>query len=250
MFVNTVSLGNAKQSFRGMGQRERFAGLSDDDLRQIAYKKASKDVNDKKHRKLNNILYYSIPLAAGVASALTKPATRVGRLMNFGFGFASWAVPFAIVDTVIGAKHATQNIVPSIKDFNEKHPILSGILTLGASIAAYMGITRGGIKYLSKHGKDIAKKALPYTNKLEEKLNNSKVLNNISKLAKKIPSSAKGITKSILDWSPWILLFTNISHSVNHEKVKAREFVNNYEYIKDKQEQVRQDLANQSEEVE
>lgn len=244
MIVNSVSINSNKgHSFGNRSRIEQFAGLADEDLKQLAYNKASIDVEDKKHKKINNILYYSIPLVSGVAAAVKSPATRVGRIANFGLGFASWAIPFAIVDAAIGAKHAAQKTIPTVKEFTEKHPVLTTIGTLAATIAAYVGLTRGGVKVLGKHGESISKAAAPYVEKLGNKLNNSKILDKLSDFTKKLPSSAKDVTKIALDWAPWMLLFANISHSFNHEKVKAQEYVNNYETLKEQQQIVRQNLA-------
>ena len=241
MRVNSVSLNN-RQSFGNRDQKELFAGLSDNDLRNIAYQKASIDVNDKKHRKINNMLYYSIPVVAGIASAAHK-ASRAGRILNFGLGFASWAVPFMVVDAAIGSKHFAQKHISSVKDFTEKHPILASVGTLAASILAYTALTRGGVKVLTKHGAKVSKVAAPYVDKLGKTLENSKVLDKLAGLTKKIPSSAKDVAKTILDWSPWMLLLANVSHSFNHEKVKANEAINNYQDLKESQEAIRAELA-------
>ena len=241
MKVNSVSL-NSNQSFGNYGQKEFFAGLTDNDLRNIAYQKASLDVDDKKHRKINNMLYFSVPLVAGIASA-AKTASRVGRVFNFGLGFASWAVPFMIVDAAIGSKRFAQKHISSVKDFTEKHPIIASVGTLAASIFAYTAVTRGGVKALTKYGTKISKVTAPYVEKLSNALENSKVLDKIAGLTKKLPSSAKDVAKTILNWSPWMLLVANISHSFNHERVKASEAINNYQDLKETQEAIRSELA-------
>lgn len=67
MQVNSVSLaGNTKNaSFKSMQREfETLAALDDNQVRQIAYAKASHDVNDKKHKRISNALYFSIPIAA------------------------------------------------------------------------------------------------------------------------------------------------------------------------------------------
>ena len=71
---------------------------SDSDLKYLAYAKASHDVNDRKHRRISDLLYYSVPVAAGVAEAV-KPASisRIGRLGLGAKGFLSLAIPFALI---------------------------------------------------------------------------------------------------------------------------------------------------------
>ena len=248
MIVNSVSLNeNKARTFGNLDRRELFANLSDDDIRKIAYKKAAHDTNDKKHRTIDSLLYANVPVAAGIAAAVAKPASRIGRLANFGKGFASWAVPFVVIDSILGAKHLTQKVAPGLKEFDEKHPVTSAFVTFGVAIAAYAGLMHGGTKLLSKYGSKITEKAAPYVEKLANKLEGSKVLDKLATYTKKIPSAAADIGKKVLNWTPWALIFANIFHSINHEKIKTREFVNNYETIKAAQDQVRRDLAEKAE---
>lgn len=221
---------------------ERFANLQDRELKKIAYTFASESVNDKKHRRMDNAIFYSIPLAAGIAAA-AKTAPRIGRVGNFIFGALSWALPFLAVDTVAAIRNGAEKHSKAARNFNEKHPAVSMLATLGLSLAGYTAIIKGGAKYIAKNESKIFAKLAPVANKLSKSLESSKILNNASELVAKIPSSVKDISKNLLDFAPWALLFTNITHSLVHEKVKAAQYVNNYNELKDKQYMVREALT-------
>lgn len=222
----------------------KFANLNDRDLRHIAYNQASDSVDDKKHRKMNNRIFYSIPLAAGIAAA-AKTAPRVARVANFILGAASWALPFLAVDTVILAKKGIEKHSQKAREFQDKHPMLSILATAGVSIAGYLALTRGGLKHLEKNKDKVLEAVIPAIAKLSDKLEASKLLNKASSLTAKIPSSVKDVTKGLLDFTPWALLFTSFFHSVAHEQIRTAEYINNYHNLKSEQAKVREALTNE-----
>ena len=247
MQVNSVSLNGrvSKTSFGDNTLQERFAALNENELKQLAYTKSSNEVNDKKHRRLDRAIIASVPLAAGVASAVAaKSMSRIGRLAAFGIGVASWLFPFAVVDTVFGAeKIAKKN--KSFKDFANEHPMAVALGTFAASAGVYLGLRHGAIKGLDKYGDKLLEKASPYLNKLANSLNSSKLLDKTSSVLKKVPSSIKEFTKTALNWSPWLLLMTSIAHTFSHDDVKAKTFAKNFEELKIAQDLIRQDLTAQ-----
>ena len=99
MQVNSIS--SVNQSFKGSISKEVFAALSDDDLKVLAYKKASDDVNDKKHNRIDKALFLSSPVIGGLAAA-AESSGRFNRGLGFIAGFTSWAVP--LLATVIANK--------------------------------------------------------------------------------------------------------------------------------------------------
>ena len=218
-----------------------FANLPDRELRGLAYEQASKSVDDRKHRKMNNRILYSVPLVAGIAAA-AKTAPRITRVGNFGIGAASWALPFLAVSTAAFVKRGIEKHSKSVRDFNDKHPTLAMLTTLGLSIAGYMAATMGAGKYLGKNSEKIFKTVTPYVDKLSQKLEASKLLNKASEVTAKIPSSVKDISKRLLDFGPWALLFTSFVHSVNHDRVRTLEYANNYNQIKMEQTKIKEAL--------
>lgn len=245
MQVDSVSFKGriSKTPFGENSLQERFAALSENDLRQIAHAKTSHEVNDKKHKRLDRAIIASVPVAAGIAAAVTpKSMSRIGRLASFGIGAASWILPFAVVDGIFGAeKFARKN--QAVKDFSNEHPMATLIGTFAASIGAYLGLRHGAIKGLDKYGDRILEKASPYLDKLAKTLNSSKALDKLSNSVEKIPSSLKEFSKTALNWLPWVLLLTSIAHTFNHDDARAKNFSQNFEELKLAQKYIRQDIA-------
>ena len=209
---------------------------SDSDLKYLAYAKASYDVNDRKHRRISDLLYYSVPVAAGVAEAV-KPASisRIGRLGLGAKGFLSLAIPFALIDATFGIKNFIDKHSSTSAKFTKEHPFVSAMATLGAGIAGILVFNRAAGKLGAKYGEQFVNKLAPEVAKLTKKLDASKVLNYASKQLAKLPSSLKEFSKVALDWSPWMLVFANVGHSINHENVKNAEYMKNYQALKDVQ---------------
>lgn len=255
MQVNSVSLNNAgsKTSFKSMrDELETLAALDDKQVRQIAYAKASHDVNDKKHKRIDKALYASIPVAAGLAAAVTRTPnvgkyTRALRLNNFLGTALNWAGTFLAIDLVFGAKRKLEKSNPSMNEFSQNHPVLSTLGAIGASLAAIWGLGKGSSKLVSKIVSKASPKQTKAADKMFEKfvtkLNKNKTLNNISKQLGKVPSGIKNFAKGVLDYSPLLLIVSSIAHSFGHEKVKTQEYANNYRDIKTAQAMVRQGLA-------
>lgn len=242
---------------------EQFADMDDQTLKQLAYMKASYSVNDKKHKRISNALYYSIPLAAGLAAAVKNPvkalsakglvnSSRALRLGNFAASTLSWAGTFAMIDVIFGGKRQLDKASPAVREFSEKHPIASTIATIGASIGAIFLAGKGISKLVNKMmpkasstlSKTFSTKELRAVAKVSDKLNNSKILNWTSAKLAKVPSAIKNFAKGVIDYGPILLICSSIAHSFNHQNVKAREVVKGYEELKDAQAQVREKLAN------
>lgn len=244
MQVYSVNSSNLKlnQSFGNGDFQEQFAQLSDRELRQIAYNKASHDVNDRRHRRLDNAIINSIPLAAGVAAAAAAKTNRIGKLAAFGLGTASWAIPFAIVDATFGLKHFVDKKIKAFGDFSKENPFLSLVGAVGASFLGFALFRKGANVVLDKYGAKIMAKSKPFVNKLSKALDSSKVLNKAEDVLKKVPSSLKEFSKTALDWAPWALFFTSIAHSISHDKARNAQFEHNYVTLKTAQQNIREDI--------
>ena len=232
-----------------LAKMQQFARLKDSDLRSIAYKQASDSVNDKKHRKINNALWYSIPLAQGVKYATLIKDSRIGRVGNFAAGTAQWLVPFLIFDTVLLAKRGIENHSKVARDFADKHPFLSTIVAFGAGLAACFAGYNGLSKLYSKNEKVIMEKAAPILKNIAKKLDTSKILNKASEMIKKVPSSVKDISKTAVSFVPWAIFLTYFSHAFGHDKVKTAEYGYNYGDLKTQQMIVREVLDRMQDEA-
>ena len=117
MQVNSVSLSsNARNTaFLATPQEQLFASLKDRDLRQIAFAKASKDVDDKKHRAIDNALFMTLPLAGGLSTlartyspeivkAINPRNLRTVRALQFAKSTAGWGAGLAALGALWNAK--------------------------------------------------------------------------------------------------------------------------------------------------
>ena len=236
MQVNSVS---SAQSFRSLPLEARvIAALDDDQLKSVAYQKAKRDVEDKKHRRIDNLLYFSIPLSSAFAAAVN--AKDVSRIARLGLGSrlaASLTLPFATVAGAFAIKNQADKHSRTSALFSANHPILTAVTALAGGLLAAAAI-RGGVSALApKVMKHVDTAHL--TENLAKKLNESKVLNSVSRQLDKLPSSLKEFSKAALSWTPYVLVATQIGHMFNHDRVKTNEYYKNYEALKDVQNAVR-----------
>lgn len=251
MQVNAISSQNTGFAHDFRGKRDNidaFINLDDETIRQLAYLKTVNSVDDKRHKKLDRGLMNLVPVAAGVAAAVATPklwskAGRIEKLMAFGETVVKWFAAFGIIDLVFAGKNKLDQTSEKSREFSNNNPLLSFLATAGLSFAAIAGAKKGFGKLVDKYGtRFINKFDDQITNvlvKAGEKLDNSKVLNWISKqtakLSSKTPAALKNIGSGIIEWSPLILGLGAVTHSADHGRVKAREFSKNYNDLKDKQ---------------
>lgn len=262
MQVNSVSSNNV-QSFgqrkayqapdgAGMEYRvlEGLANAKDSQLQGLAWKEASHAVNDKKHRRINNALYWGLPVAAGLAAVVRNPMKSAkgvsGRLLNlktFAGTTLNWAGTFALIDAVFAGKNKLAKSSETVKDFDKKHPFLSFAAAIGAALGAVMLGSKGISKLTeaaAKHIKpDTSKKLGNLLNSFNQKLTDSKILNKTSELAGKIPSAIKGFAKGVVEWTPMMMILAQISHSFNHAAVKNNVAYQKYDELKTAREEAR-----------
>ncbi len=246
MQVNAVSLKN--QSF-GMSNEEilnGIANLNERDIRYLAKAKTLEDINAKKHRRLNNALTLSIPVAGGIAAAATMKATRLGRIANFASGFGAWAMPLLVGFGVVKAVNALGRNSETFANFDRKHPILSNIACVAGAYAGLRGIEKLGSSLVSKYGAKVLDKFAPQISKISKKLDKSALLNKASKSLKALHPSMKEVAKTGLKIAPWALLVTGFLHWIKYSAVKANQYVNNYYQIKAAQTQAQGYLEGQA----
>lgn len=234
-----ASFGNKKDFQRAI--LEEFAKADDRTLRRTAIEITEQQVDSKKHKRISNLIWGAIPVAAGLAAAVAVPGGRVPMLKQFAKTTALWIGAFAGVDLVHAGKRALNKNSEGAREFDRKHPVLSSILTIGAAIG---GMFAGGAlvsKGISKFGSKIIAQAKKL--KVDKFVKESKVINKVSEWASKAPSALKSFGKTVLDWSPLMLAFTSLAHTSSHERVKATQTVNNYTQLKEAQSQAKAALA-------
>jgi len=122
--------------------------------------------------------------------------------------------------------------------------VLSTIVTTAAAVGALFGVKKLGIKALDKlMPLPVSNKKLKGFLKLNEKLNNNKVLNGISEKISKIPSSMKEFSKTLLSWSPTIAIGLWLGHLIGHNTAKNTQFNRNYTNMKIQQNAIRESLS-------
>lgn len=252
MQVNAVSLNNVEsfgsRKYKKDHQENEYSKLyskviddlpnaSDEDLKKLAIKDAAIAVNDKKHKRINNALYWSLPVVGGLATVVRNPVKgRLGNLAKFSGANASWLGTFLLIDGIFAVKNKVSKNSDTVRKFDQNHPIISLGLTIGASIGAVALALTGGSRLANKAIKAIkpenAEKLTNIVTKLDKVLENSKVLNTISKGIDKVPSSLKGLAKGIIDWAPMMMIIGQLSHSFNHAAVKNNVANQNYAELK------------------
>lgn len=227
--------------------RNALIGMDDDSIRQIAYLRTTQRINQRKNNKVNNALFYSAPLAAGLGMALLSKngATKLfgnelsgiaGRMAKGIKTAAYWTAGLAAIDLFGKARNKVAEKSPELKKFDQQHPLLS----IGTMLAIGFGIltlvNKGAGKLTTLKAPEFLKKG---TEKLAKNINNSKFVisakDKLIKLAGKTPSALKEIGETALNWAPTALLFGGLFHSISSANAVSKEFNKNYTNLKEAQ---------------
>lgn len=239
--------------------RNALIGMDDDSIRQIAYLRTTQRINQRKNNKVNNALFYSAPLAAGLGMALLSKngATKLfgnelsgiaGRMAKGIKTAAYWTAGLAAIDLFGKARNKVAEKSPELKKFDQQHPLLS----IGTMLAVGFGIltlvNKGAGKLTTLKTPEFLKKG---TEKLAKNINNSKFVisakDKLIKLAGKTPSALKEIGATALNWAPTALLFGGLFHSISSANAVGKEFNKYYTTLKEAQlELAKNEVANLS----
>ena len=241
MQVNAISPQNSGsvQNFRGRRDNiDAFINLDDGAIQQAAYLQTVSHIDTEKHRKIDKALNYALPVAGGLSSAAY--AAKGARLSAFAGGALGWGLFLAGMGTVFGIEKYAKNRNSKVRDFIENHPILTFAGSVVAAYAAGRYAIKGGGKLIDLLAKTKAynKVASSLNNAATAFKNNKHVVNfsqKVAKFAGKIPSALKSTAKVAASWSPMVLIFGSLFHSLNHRNVVNREFAHNYNNLKEKQ---------------
>ena len=235
-------------SFNGRRDNvDALVALDDNTIRQVAYLKTASEYNPKKDRRVTNALFYSAPIAAGIATAvlsrggkakfLSTPVSGLGRRAAEGLAVAGgWAAALGAIDLLGFGKQKLAENSREVRRFDREHPIVSIGLMLAAAVGAVCLVNKGASKLLTKKAPKFLGNAIKSADKF---LNTNKTVQtakgHLLKLAEKTPATLKNIGATALDWAPTMLLFGGLFHSINSSSRQGRAFVKNYTEIKDKQ---------------
>lgn len=233
---------------------DKIISLDDSSIRKLAYLKTLEEVEDDKHHKITKGLFASVPIAAGLATAVLSPANSklfsknitgiAARLLNGAKSSAVWGVLLGTGAGIYALKEKLEEKSPAVDKFTSQNPLL----TFAGFIGAFMGTLALGGKYLPKLFSNTIKHINPSSiAKLEnnmvksaEKFNKLGLINAIQKQAHNMKNSKylapfSEIVKTALDWTPTILLAGASLHAFNHSQVKNADLVKNYSEMKDYQ---------------
>ncbi len=217
---------------------------SNQDLRNLAYKKAASDTNDKGSKAVTNALYLSVPVAAGIRDAvevktvLSNGATilpdKATRLFAGLRGFAGFASALVIVDLVSKLNGKLAKHSETVRELEGKHPLLTTIGLIGTSIAAMTGLDKAvefiGKRLPAKMSRSIGSGLF----KFADKMNNSKLLNKVGDVLGRInpPDVIKHAGKAALSFAPLVLLIAGVTNSIRHNSNKNAAATQNYADLK------------------
>ena len=234
------------------GKRDNIDGaIAQDDryVRAYAYQKAMHDVKDKQHRKISNALWYSIPVAAGLSSALLtrgkvsllgKEIGGLASKLTAGIaGALPWAVGFGIIDGVGRANNLAVKKSENLREAEAKHPILTFGGLIAAATAVFIGGGAGLSKLLNKMGPktfaNLGKKSEAIANVINKVKTPEFIKKPISKFIAAAPQIIKNGAKFGIAVAPQALLLTAFFHNISHNIDRRREFNKNYDAMKDTQ---------------
>ena len=234
-------------SFKGKRDNvDALIGLDDNSIRQIAYMQTASKFDRKKSNRKTNALFYSAPLAAGLAAAvLSKSNSKIfskeltgmaARAANGLKTAALWTAGLVAIDALGFAKRKVVENSPKAREFDRKHPVISLMGSLAAGIGALILVGKGYNKLAAKKAPGCLYR---WTDSVARFINENKLMvsakDGLKKLADKTPSPLKNLGATVLDWSPTMLLFGGLFHSIGAANAESRDFVKNYTTLKNKQ---------------
>lgn len=243
-----MQISSINPSFGGRRDNiDAVINMDDKSVRDIAYLKTASRYNHDKSRKITKALFYSAPLAAGLGVAIlggggktkifSKEVSGLAARAAKGLKVAGvWTAGLAAIDGLFAAKNKLADNSSSVRNFDKQHPVLSLLTSLVGAFAAFALVEKGAVAL----GKIDAPKTLQrFAVNANKFLNNNKTVqgakNALLKLADKAPIALKDIGATMLSWSPAMLLFGGLFHSIGSTAKENREFYNNYNEIKERQ---------------
>lgn len=232
---------------------DQFVNLNDQQLYQMAEWQTA--VTSNKKSSQTNALIWAIPVVDSFSRAAFKEGSFGVKTGTFAKSMAGWAGVFALANVFNKVFDKTQHKFPKIKEFKEKHPILSTVVEWGSFWAvmscAYKGIVAGCSKIAKKYpqkAENFAKFKNNMVNKLDNSFLNSKIYTPLAKgvkyLEKKFPTMASGV-KQIFPLIAPLLLVTAVTRSLYVVNDVKDSTIRNFEHLKNTQNELRQKLINQ-----
>src|SRR5574344_1009886 len=165
---------------------DTFINLDDNTIRNLALAQTNAVTDDRRHKRLDKAIFWSIPAVAGAAAAmLTKEPSnflgvittgRAAKLSNAVKSAGYWAGMFAVLDLAMyGINKITKNS-SSLRKFDKNHPFLSTVATLGVGLGALELANRGVYKSLNMLSDKTFSKIQNSIVKIADKTNKNSIL--------------------------------------------------------------------------
>ena len=251
-------------------QEDMILSLRDKDIMVLSTEMAKVQTNDKKHQNITTGLIASLPILAGLQSAIgsrgmdgkavaktlaeeapkditTKFFKNIGKNLKgpaarVAVGVASalsLVGLFAIVDGAVAAKSAATNNCEGARNFERKHPATTMLGTIGLALVGAHYIPKGISALTDKiSAKNIGKMQKSLT-KFGEKFNNNSFVKSMesgwNKMAQSAPSSLKSVGKYALALAPLAVVVGTLAHAFDHSAKKNRVAAQNFREVKDLQ---------------
>lgn len=240
-------------NFNGIRDAEdAIISLNDNAVRDIAYMETASRYNHKKSKRITNALFYSAPIAAGLATAVlgkggntrifSKEVSGLAARAAEGLKVAGvWTAALASIDMLGFAKNKLAQNSSEVRNFDREHPFLSFAGLLAAGIGAVMLVNKGAVKLGKIKAPEYLQKFAGKANRFLNK--NNTILNakqRVLRWADKTPAALKDIAATALDWAPTALLFGGLFHSIGSTSRFNNEFAKNYNALKEEQADITQ----------
>ncbi len=228
--------------------------LDDASIRRIAYARTVNEVEDNKNKKINKFILASVPVAAGISSALLMPAKSsvlgknikgtAARLLNGAKSTVFWGMLFGLAGAISAGRNYLEDKFPKVDKFTRENPLLTFFGSVGAFAATLALGLKSVPKMISGASKYIDAKAVEKLRdsltKTADKFNDNRLVSAVTDTAVDLKNSSyfspfKNIVKTAVSWAPMTLLWGGILHSFNHRLAKREEFEKNYSGLKDYQ---------------
>lgn len=243
-----MQISSINPSFSGRRDNiDAVINMDDKAVRDIAYVQTASNFDHEKSRKITKALFYSAPLAAGLGVAIlgggknskifSKEVTGLAARASRGLKVAGvWTAGLAAIDALMSAKNKLADNSKEVRHFDKKHPVMSMLASLAGAFVAFSLVEKGAVRL----GRMKAPKALQNIAVKADKFLNSnngvqRIKKALLKWADKTPISLRDIGSTLLSWSPAMLLFGGLFHSIGSTAKENKEFFNNYNALKQRQ---------------
>lgn len=265
MQIKQVENTNSKLNFGSKHKRDQisaFVNADDSQLKAAAYEQAIDKDEEKKQQNSLMGMFYALPIVDTIASGilvdkrnkLTKDsykALKYSQLSTRAEAAVKTAGTWGFILVAVGLFNATKKALgkqsPELKEYENNHPIVSFVLDIGAvlGVIALSGFALK--KFAPEKVEELKSKFQNSIAKLDEtKFNEEtlpKLVENVSKVAKKVPRFANGCRIALVN-SVWIFLGASLLKSFNYAHNQQKKVEQNYQELKQKQLEVAKYVAN------